>query len=89
MRVRFTVKENWLSNPALVTEADCEEYLFCRGRGWVCLAEENVVGFSIVDLKNNNIWALFVQPAFDLKRNWKKLNDPMLAWYFEQTKEMA
>ena len=48
MRVRFTLKENWLSNPALVTEADCEEYLFCRGRGWVCLAEENVVGFQFL-----------------------------------------
>ncbi len=32
MVVRLAVKENILSNPALVTEADCEEFITQRGK---------------------------------------------------------
>jgi hypothetical protein len=31
--VRNSVKENMLSNPALVTDADCEEFITRRGKG--------------------------------------------------------
>ncbi len=34
--VRHSVKENVLSNPLLVTAADCENFLTVRGKGWVC-----------------------------------------------------
>ena len=85
--VRNAVKENTLSNPALVTDADVEEYLFHRGKGWVCLVDNTVIGFSIVDLKENNIWALFVHPNHEGKGIGKKLHDLMLDGYFEQTKE--
>ena len=85
--VRNAVKENTLTNPALVTDADCEEYLLNRGKGWVCLAEDVVVGFSIVDLKDKNIWALFVHPDYEKKGIGKRLHDTMLGWYFKQTKE--
>ena len=80
--VRNSVKENMLSNPALVTDKDCEEYLMRRGRGWVCEIEDSIAGFSIVDLKDKNIWALFVHPAFEGKGIGKKLHDIMLNWYF-------
>jgi GNAT superfamily N-acetyltransferase len=86
-RVRHSVKENVLSNPALVTDKDCEEFLFNRGKGWVCEIENNIVGFAIADLKENNIWALFVQPDFEKKGIGRKLHETMLTWYFEQTKE--
>ena len=85
--VRNAVKENTLSNPALATDADVEEYLFHRGKGWVCLVDNTVIGFSIVDLKENNIWALFVHPNHEGKGIGKKLHDLMLDGYFEQTKE--
>ncbi|MFT3681278.1 MAG: GNAT family N-acetyltransferase [Ferruginibacter sp.] len=85
--VRNAVKENMLSNPALVTDTDCEAYMFTRGKGWVCEVNENIVGFSIADLQENNIWALFVHPDFEKKGIGKKLHDLMLDWYFEQTKE--
>ena len=85
--VRNAVKENTLSNPALVTDADCEAYLFNRGKGWVCLANNVVVGFSIVDLEDHNVWALFVHPDFEKKGIGKRLHDSMLDWYFENTKE--
>ena len=85
--VRNAVKENTLSNPALVTDEDVAEYITNRGKGWVCVIDEMVVGFSIVDLKENNIWALFVHPDFEGKGIGKKLHDRMLDWYFEKTKE--
>ena len=85
--VRNAVKENTLSDPNLVPDKDVEEYLFNRGKGWICEMDNNVVGFSIADLKDNNIWALFVHPDFAGKGIGKKLHSMMLDWYFDQTKE--
>ncbi|WP_316739553.1 GNAT family N-acetyltransferase [Pedobacter aquatilis] len=85
--VRHTVKENTLSNPALVTDADCEEFITKKGKGWVCEIDNQVVGFSIVDLQDNNIWALFLRPEFEGNGIGKELHRLMLDWYFSQTKE--
>lgn len=85
--VRNSVRENTLSNPDLVTDKDCEEFITERGKGWVCEIERKITGFSIVDLNDNNIWALFVDPDFEKKRIGKKLHDIMLDWYFTQTKK--
>ncbi len=85
--VRNVVRENTLSDPNLVTDKDCEEFLFERGKGWVCEIDDQIVGFSIVDLKENNIWALFLHPDFEKQGIGRKLHDVMLAWYFKQTKE--
>lgn len=85
--VRNAVKENTLSDPALVPDEDVKEYITNRGKGWVCEAGGNIVGFSVVDLKENNIWALFVHPEHEKKGIGKVLHDLMLNWYFEQTKE--
>jgi GNAT superfamily N-acetyltransferase len=87
MDVRFSVNENVLSNPDLVTIADCEDFIFRRGKGWVCVIDGKVVGFSIVDLVENNIWALFVRPEFAQKGIGKQLHDLMLDWYFTQTQK--
>jgi GNAT superfamily N-acetyltransferase len=85
--VRNAVKENVLSDPGLVTDKDCEEFLTARGKGWVCEMDGRIVGFSIVDLKENNVWALFVHPGHELKGIGKRLHKEMLDWYFDQTKE--
>ena len=85
--VRNSVKENVLSNPNAVTNEDCEDFLFKRGKGWVCEIDHQVVGFSIVDLKGKNVWALFLKPAFEKKGIGRKLHDIMLDWYFSQTRE--
>jgi GNAT superfamily N-acetyltransferase len=84
--VRNSVKENRLSHPSVVTDDDCKIYLTQRGKGWVC-ETENIVAFAIADLKDKNIWALFVHPAFENKGIGKRLHDMMLNWYFHQTKE--
>ncbi|UYZ58781.1 GNAT family N-acetyltransferase [Hymenobacter latericus] len=82
--VRNSVKENVLSDPSRVTDQDCEQYINRRGKGWVCLVDEQVVGFAIADLQDQNIWALFVHPAFEGRGIGKRLHDCMLDWYFAQ-----
>ncbi len=83
--VRHSVKENKLSDPSLVTDEDCKNFLTIKGKGWVCEMDKAIVGFSIVDLAGNNIWALFVKPEYEKKGIGKKLHDIMVDWYFTQT----
>ncbi|RYF25559.1 MAG: N-acetyltransferase [Flavobacteriales bacterium] len=83
--IRNAVTENTLSDPNLVTDNDCEEFLFERGKGWVCEIDNELAGFSIVDLKDKNIWALFIHPKFEKQGIGRALHDVMLNWYFNQT----
>ncbi|HQZ51674.1 MAG: GNAT family N-acetyltransferase [Chitinophagaceae bacterium] len=85
--VRNSVTENTLSDPALVPDKDCEEFMFVRGKGWVCEIDKQITGFAIADLKENNIWALFLLPAFEKQGIGKRLHDMMIDWYFTQTKD--
>lgn len=85
--VRNSVKENVLSNPGLVTDRHCEEFLTQRGRGWVCEVNKVIVGFAIADLKENNIWALFIHPDFEGRGIGTKLHKIMMDWYFSTGKE--
>ncbi|NCD70784.1 GNAT family N-acetyltransferase [Mucilaginibacter agri] len=83
--VRLSVKENVLSNPALITYDDYVEFLTIRGKGWVCEVYKRIVGFSVTDLKDHNVWALFVLPDYAEKGIGKQLHCLMLDWYFSQT----
>ena len=83
--VRNSVKENTLSNPNLVTDEDCIEFITLRGKGWVCEINNEIVGFSIADLKDHNVWALFIHPAFEKQGIGKQLHKLLLDWYFNQT----
>jgi len=85
--VRNAVKENMLSDPALVPDKDVEEFITKRGKGWVCEIENVIAGFAIVDLVENNIWALFIHPDFEAKGIGKQLHRIMMDWYFVQTQE--
>jgi len=83
--VRNSVTENTLSDPNLVSDEDCKEFITLRGKGWVCEIKNEIIGFSIADLKENNIWALFIRPEFEKQGIGKQLHDIMLDWYFNQT----
>ena len=85
--VRNSVKENQLSNPNLIPDELVEEFITKRGKGFVCEIDNKIVGFSIVDFVENNVWALFLLPKFEGKRIGKKLHQLMLDEYFSKTKE--
>jgi GNAT superfamily N-acetyltransferase len=85
MEVRQAVKENPLSNPALITTPDYENYLSERGKGWVCEMDGKVAGFAIGDLVKNNVWALFVEPAYEGQGIGRELLILLLDWYYSKT----
>lgn len=86
-KIRIVVKENILPNPDLISANDYEDFLTRHGKGWLCENENQVLGFAIVDLKEHNVWALFVKPGHEGKGIGRRLHDEMLDWYFDQTKE--
>ena len=84
--IRRAVKENILSNPELVTDEDCKTFIAQRGKGWVAVSEHEILGFAIVDMQNDNVWALFMHPDHEKKGIGKQLHDIMLKWYFDTGK---
>lgn len=84
--VRNMVKENTLSDPKLVSDQDCLEFITVRGKGWVCEIDNKIVGFAIADLVEDNIWALFVSPFHEKNGIGKELQRLMLEWYFNNDK---
>lgn len=83
--IRNSVKENMLSDPSVISDELCIEFLSERGKGWVCTVDEQVVGFSIIDLQDNNVWALFLRPELEGLGIGRKLHTVALDWYFDQT----
>ena len=84
--VRNSEKENQLSNPNLIPDDLVEEFITKRGKGFVCEIDKKIVGFSIVDFVENNVWALFLLPEFEGKGIGKKIHQLMLDEYFSKTK---
>lgn len=88
-RVRNSVRENRLSDPSLVTDENVEEFITLRGQGWVCVIGTEITGFAIIDLKEHNVWALFVHPIYEGTGIGKNLLGLMLDWYFEHTSDIV
>lgn len=82
--IRMAVNENVLSNPGLVTEVDYTEMLTQKGKGWVAIIENTIVGFAIVDISTLNIWALFILPEYEKQGIGKRLFGVMVDWSFQQ-----
>lgn len=81
-RVRMSVRENILSNPNSIGHHDYQQMLEQRGQGWVCEIDGAIVGFAVVDVSEQNVWALFVQPEYEGRGIGRTLHDAMLEWYF-------
>jgi len=89
MEVRMSVRENVLQTPGLVTPEITADFILRRGKGWVCEVNGSVIGFSIADLEEKNIWALFVKPGYEGKGIGRKLHELMMDWYFTKTRDTA
>jgi GNAT superfamily N-acetyltransferase len=83
--IRMGVKENKLSDPSRITFSDYQTYLTGQGQGWVCLLEDQMAGFAIVDWTSHNVWALFVHPEREGRGVGRLLHDTMLDAYFSRT----
>lgn len=60
--LRISVRENRLSDPLRVTEADYLPFLAQRRASWVAESGGRLMGFAIANLESRSIWALFVSP---------------------------
>ena len=60
--LRMSVRENRLSDPLRVTEADYVPFLAQCRASWVAECEGRLVGFAIANLEARSVWALFVTP---------------------------
>src|SRR4051794_3146397 len=65
--IRHSVRENQLSDPSRVTEADARWFID-HGALWVWQeADGEVTGFGAGDPRDGSIWALFVMPGHEGK----------------------
>lgn len=85
--VRNSVKENMLSDPSLVSDNDCKEYMTKRGKAWVTSIDTKIVGFCFIDLVGSNVWALFILPEYENQGIGKRLHKIMMDWYFENSSQ--
>lgn len=77
--IRVSVKENVLSNPNLVTAQDYADMTEKHGKGWV-YEDDKIRGFAFLDFRDNNIWALFVDPGSEKRGVGRMLHDTMVSY---------
>ena len=82
-RIRLSVRENRLSNPARITPQMYLDYLDPLGRGWVAELDGEIIGLSYADRTDGSIWALFVDPAREGLGAGKQLLRLAVDWLFE------
>lgn len=86
-QLRLSVQENMLADPKRVVPQHYAPMLERHGRGWVYELEGTIVGFGVADHSRRNIWALFVDPAFESRGIGRALHDAMVSWLFENGSE--
>jgi len=81
-QVRGLVRENKLS--FTLPDDRVLAGLETRGRGWVALDAEKVVGFSMADLETCSIWGLFLLPEWEGRGLGQSLLTEAVNWLREQ-----
>jgi len=81
-RIRLSVNENRLHDPARITPQMYADFLEKDGRGWVALVDDNIVAFSYANRIDGSIWALFVDPRFEGQGLGKQLLSLATDWLF-------
>ena len=77
----MSVRENRIPDLEVLEPGGTERMLDGDGRGWVCEVDGRIVGFAIADLSAANVYALFVEPAFEGRGIGRHLHDTMMAWF--------
>lgn len=83
-QVRMSVHENKLNNLNLIKLTDYQLLLEEHGKGWVCEVDGDILGFAMIDLQKNLVWALFVRPEHEGQFIGRMLHDMMVAWCFSR-----
>lgn len=79
-RVRMSVRENTLQDYSILTPELYKLNMVDLGCGWVCEQGRRIIGFAIVNLKELNLWALFVEPGAEGRGIGRALHDTTIAW---------
>lgn len=82
-RVRLAVRENTLSDPSRITEADYIAAQEILGHSWVIEQEGLIVGFATA-YHSGNVWALFVHPEHEGRGHGRALHATLTAWAWAQ-----
>jgi len=82
-RVRLAVRENRLSDPARITEADYVAAMEGLGRSWVVEVDGEVVAFA-AGYAAGSVWALFVDPSHEGRGHGRALHTAMIDWLWSQ-----
>lgn len=83
-RIRTSVRENVLTDPASVQPHHYRTLLDAGGRGWVAELDDAIVGFAVADVERSRVWALFVDPDREGLGIGRRLHDAVLGWLFER-----
>ena len=78
-RVRLAVRENALSDPTRITEADYIAALEKLGRTWVVETSTGIAAFA-TGYRAGSIWALFVHPDHEGQGYGKSLHATVVSW---------
>jgi GNAT superfamily N-acetyltransferase len=78
--LRLRVKQNILSRPLWLTEARTLTAISETGRGWVWEENGVILGFSVANAGERNIWALFVEPGYEGRGIGRRLLDRAVQW---------
>lgn len=78
-RVRLAVRENRLSDPTRITEADYVAAMEELGRTWVVEDGGEIVAFAS-GYATGSVWALFVHPNHEGRGHGKALHAAMVEW---------
>lgn len=85
--LRLQVKENQLSDPNRITEDMTRAAITEIGRGWVYEEDNRLLGFSIANQDDSEIWALFVLPGHEGKGIGQSLISEAVTWLWSLGKQ--
>jgi len=87
-RVRTSVHDNHLSLEQMaemgITHDTLPAMLVGTGRGWVVESQGKVVGFSMADVEESTIFAVFIDPEFEGNGLGKRLTHAAEKWLFAE-----